>query len=49
MAILTEKNVIEIKDLIKEGLKDQDIGDRYGVTRSAIYRIRCGNNWKHLT
>ena len=48
MSILTEKNVIEIKALIKEGLKDQDIGDTYGVTRSAIYRIRCGKNWKHI-
>ena len=48
MAILTEKNVIEIKELIKKGLKNQEIGDMYGVTRGAIYRIRCGKNWKHL-
>jgi len=45
-AKLTENQVIEIK----KNNSDSDIAlaSQYGVTRSAIYHIRKGYNWKHV-
>lgn len=45
-AKLTKDQVIEIK----KNNSDSDIvlGSQYGVTRSAIYHIRRGYNWKHI-
>lgn len=48
MVKLKEREVKEIIDLIHYGLKNQEIGDIYGVTRQAIHFIRTGKNWKHL-
>lgn len=49
-AKLTEKQVVEIKLLIKEGnFKDRYIGEIYGVSRENIRDIRLGKLWKHVS
>ena len=35
-SILTEKDVLEVRELLKTGMSNKQIGDRYGVTRWAI-------------
>lgn len=48
-AILTEKQVIEIKKLLSEGvLSFAKIGKIYGVSRSAIASIKYGKNWFYV-
>lgn len=48
-SILTEKDVLEIVDLLDKGLTYKQIGDRYNVGLHAIYRIAKGLNWSWLT
>lgn len=40
--------VLEIRQLLRDGLTDRDIARRFGVSRSAIYHIRTGATWKRL-
>lgn len=49
-AILTERDVLEIRDLLQEGkLTQVEIGKMYGVSNHAIFRIKAGYNWAWLT
>lgn len=49
-AILTSTEVHEIcKLLLNSGLTYEQIGSRYGVTKSTISNIKNGKNWKHIT
>ena len=49
-AKLTEKDVLEIKDLLQEGrLLQTEIAKIYGVSNHAIFRIKAGDNWAWLT
>ena len=46
-AKLTNKEVYEIKDLVKNGYKDTEIGNFYGVHAATIWCIRNReNSWK---
>lgn len=45
---LNEVQVIEIKELIKEMVKDYIIAQKYGVSRTCIHDIRTNKRWKHL-
>lgn len=48
-AKLSEKNVIEIKKLLREGnLFDREIAKIYGVSRKAINNIKLGQTWCHV-
>lgn len=47
-AVLTEKDIIEIKERIKEGSNNKEIAAEYGTTHSNISCIRCGKSWKHI-
>ena len=42
---LTNKDVLEIKELIKQGRKNKDIAPLYDVDPSTISNIRNGNTW----
>jgi hypothetical protein len=42
---LTEAQVAEIKSLLEQGHTKTAIGERFGVTRTAIYWIAVGRNW----
>ena len=47
--ILTEKDVIGIRASLKSGTESyREIGDRYGVSLSAIYQINKGLTWRHV-
>lgn len=48
MAKLTTADVIKIRRLIKQGYGDTYIGDRFGVSRKCIAKIRTGETWKHV-
>lgn len=49
MHILTEPEVIEVVDLLREGrLTHKEIGSIYNVSRSTIGHISQGKRWGHL-
>lgn len=45
---LSEKEVKIIKEAIKNGFSNSDLGKYFSVTRSAIYNIRIGRVWNHV-
>jgi group I intron endonuclease len=47
-AKLDERKVLEIKQLISNGLLYKDIALRFGVTRTVITRIGNGTRWAHV-
>lgn len=47
-AILTEKEVLEIRELYKTGIKISDIAKRYNRGHSTILNIVHRNTWKHI-
>ena len=48
IAKLTEEDIPEIRQLMVEGLSNQDIAERYCVARGTISKIRDGKTWKHV-
>lgn len=48
MAKLTEKQIVEIKKLIKEGKTNVEIARIFNVKPNAISRIRTGKRWSHI-
>lgn len=46
--ILTESQVIEAKQLQRDGWTCNRLGERYGVTAQAMWRVVTGKSWKHL-
>lgn len=48
-AKLTEHDVIEIIDMLKENCYFSDIAEKYGVAIETIRDIRSHTSWKHLT
>lgn len=47
-AKLNELDVMHIKDLMRKGLSDVQICDRYPVSVATISSIRKGKSWKHV-
>lgn len=45
---LTDEDVVEIKLMLKDGIKQQKIADLFGVTRSTIYKIKTGKTWSNI-
>lgn len=48
-AKLTEEQVIEIINLMYDGVYAGTISDMYGLSETSIASIKHGKNWKHLT
>lgn len=46
---LKEKDVFEIKQMLREGKRQWEIAEMYGVTRTCITWINTRVNWKHIT
>lgn len=47
-SIITEKDVLEIYNLIKKGNDNNYIADKYNINFRTVSLIRNGNRWKHL-
>jgi hypothetical protein len=47
-AILKETDIPEIRRLLAAGVKQKEIGRRFGVGRQAIGDIKSGRNWGHV-
>ena len=47
-ASLEEKDVNQIKCLIRMGLPIQDISKRYSITYDTVYGIKKGRTWNHV-
>jgi hypothetical protein len=47
-ARLTEAQVREIRQCLKQGESLRSIGRRFGVSRTAIWHIKKGISWQHL-
>ena len=47
-AKLNERQVKEIKALLKDGLTSAAISKRYGVGKSTVLRIKNGESWAHI-
>lgn len=47
-AKLTKDQVLEIKELLKQKIKQKDIAKKYGVSRTPISHINSGKSWKHI-
>ena len=47
-AKLTEKDVIEIRRLLREGIKGNEVAEKFDVTESHVSRIKNGQKWKHI-
>lgn len=45
---LTEKDVLEIRELIKQGFGNTEIGKEFGVSCGCIYSIRMNKSWQHI-
>ena len=45
---LTEKDILRIRQLIKEGQNDKEIGKLFKVHKGTINKIRNGYRWKHI-
>jgi len=48
-AKLTEKQVIEIKKLIKQGLSNVNIAKKFNTKAYTISNIKRGVRWSHIT
>jgi hypothetical protein len=48
MVKLKEKQVLEIRHLRAQGLKQDKIASRFHVSRYAVSDIDCGRSWKHI-
>jgi len=47
-AKLKEKDVFEIRELLKNKVMMKDIAEIYGVSSTSILRIKKGTSWKYL-
>lgn len=45
---LTPTQVLEIKALIRKGIAVQDIASQFGVSASAISRIKRNKTWRKI-
>jgi group I intron endonuclease len=46
---LNEQDVLVIAELLKKNIAISNIADKFNVSNDAIYKIRSGDNWAHLT
>lgn len=46
---LQDADVKEIKKLLYQGMKHQEIADKFGVERASITQINKGKTWTHIT
>ena len=45
---LTEEDVIQIKQMLQNGIYQKDIADHFGITQTSVSRIKLGKTWSHV-
>lgn len=45
---LTNKDILEIRKLLKEGVYQKDVAKRFKVCRDTITNISIGKSWSHI-
>ena len=45
---LVDKDIPKIREMIRNGMKNTEIGKIFGVTCGCIYSIREGKSWTHI-
>lgn len=45
---LIESDVVEIREMLKDGNGENLIAEKYGVTRSTINKVKLGRTWSHV-
>lgn len=45
---LKENDIPKIRKLLSEGFSQKEIGEKFGVSRSTIYKIKIGERWKNI-
>lgn len=48
LAVLDEKKVARIKKMMREGVGDTALSEKFGVARATMNCIRNGKTWKHV-
>jgi len=49
MSKLNPDKVLDIKKLLKNGLSQSKIAEKFNVSRSCILKIHLGKTWKHIS
>lgn len=49
LAVLAERDVLEVSRLLDAGTKQRAIAERFGVSRTTVSGIATGRTWAHLT
>jgi hypothetical protein len=47
-ARLTEKEVIKIKEMLRDGVRGKDIVKQFSITKQMVYYIKNGRSWQHV-
>jgi hypothetical protein len=47
-SILTEKQVVEVKRMLRNGVRKKVIAETFDVSPGCIYGISAGKSWKHI-
>jgi hypothetical protein len=47
-AKINESIVIEIRNLLSNGVMGSDIANRFNISRSIVYNIKHNRNWRHV-
>lgn len=46
--VLKAEQVVEVKELLRQGHTNQSIADKYGVYNQIISKIKTGKTWSHI-
>lgn len=47
IAVLTEADIVRLRETAAAGAKQRDIAARYGVSESLVSRVVLGKDWAH--
>lgn len=48
MAVLNEDQVLEIRRLYSQGVRQKDLAEQYNVVKGTIWHIVVRRTWKHI-
>ena len=48
MAKLTDEQVVEIRELCRDGVRQDVVAEKFGLTQSGVSQVKNGKAWSHL-